>query len=518
MRNPEARADPAFDVAVLGGRLSAGLLAAVLARQGVRVLLVNPPGDLHAPAGETTVPYTAEVFRLLARRFEVPEIAAFGRFPELPARLRGTSGVNRGPGYLYHRPGRRQRPRECVRFAVPDEHAAWHPFLPNADRYALDLAAVHGAAVSVALLEDAGSDEDHAWVRAADGRLHRARFVVDAVGPGSPLVARNGGDDPTARLRHRSRVLATRMRDVVPFEDLAPRGRHRRFGPWSQGTVNHLFDGGWVQLVGFGNHAESRHPQTCVTLSVDPDRFDGLPADPDQAFHAVIGRFPDLARQFGGATAVVPWTDAPRWQRTAARTRGPRWFAMEPSASRNDPFLAREITTHAEIVHALAAALIHAVRAGDWSAEPFVRVARLQEELSRHGDRLLCAARTACQDVRLWSAFCRVWLVWQQLAHLSLRRARLAAEAAPDGDWSPVERYELGWMWFHAPAGLRELVARSLDAVDDVRAGSRTPGQAADLIFRGLKDGAFLPSPAVLGSHRPRLRPCPWRERLRLLR
>ncbi|WP_329216684.1 hypothetical protein OG352_12230 [Streptomyces sp. NBC_01485] len=111
-----------------------------------------------------------------------------------------------------------------------------------------------------------------------------------------------------------------------------------------------------------------------------------------------------------------------------------------------------------------------------------------------------------------------MWLVWQQLAQPALRRARLDAEASPGGDWSAVEWYELRWMWFHAPAGLRELVGRSLDAIDDVRAGTRTPGQAADVILRGLKDGAFAPSPAVLKSHRPRLHHSPWRERLRLLR
>ncbi|MFJ4568495.1 hypothetical protein ACIP4U_33520 [Streptomyces caelestis] len=140
-------------------------------------------------------------------------------------------------------------------------------------------------------------------------------------------------------------------------------------------------------------------------------------------FHAVIGGFPDPARRFRGASAAAPWTDSPLWQRTA-RTWGPRWFVSEPSAS-DDLFLTREITMNAEIVHALAAALIRAVRRGDWSAEPFTRVAPLQEELTRHNDRPLYAAHTACQDFRLRNALCRVWLVWQQLAQLSLRRARL---------------------------------------------------------------------------------------------
>jgi len=107
-----ASVEPAgtYDVAVLGSHLTAGLLGAVLARQGLRVLLVPVADGAGETAGETTVPYTSEVFLLIAKRFRVPEIAAFGRFADLPESVRSSSGVKKSLGFLYHHPGRPQDP------------------------------------------------------------------------------------------------------------------------------------------------------------------------------------------------------------------------------------------------------------------------------------------------------------------------------------------------------------------------------------------------------------------------
>ncbi|AXK37441.1 hypothetical protein DVA86_18280 [Streptomyces armeniacus] len=509
-----------YDVAILGSHLETGLLAAALARQGVRVLLAGASEDSSAPAGETTVPYTAEVFNLLARRFDVPEAAAFGLFPHLPDRIRAGSGLNKSLGYLYHRPGKPQHPDECVQFVVPGEHGEWHPYRPDVDRYARELARKYGALTTpdTTEVEDAWTEDDHtARVRVTGGTTYRARFLVDAVGAGSPLARRNGGDDMTPRLKHTSRVYAAVMRDVTPFEELVAMRRYRHMAPWSQGTVNHLFDGGWLQLAAFGNHEESGNPLTSVTLSLAPDAFPDLPDDPDKVFAEVIRNYPDIERQFQDATPVRPWTAAGQWQRTAGRTYGTGWFLLGRSAVRNDMFLARDITMGMESVCALAAALVAAVREDDFSPERFARIAEFQQELSRWNDALLHAARTACTDFRLWNAYCRIWLVWQQIAHLALRRARAEGEASEGRDWSAVEKYELGGMWFDAPSGLRDIISDSLRIIDSVRTGRVTPATAADQIFGKLREAPFIPPLKILKSARTRVYLYSWPQRIRML-
>ncbi|MBV2156581.1 NAD(P)/FAD-dependent oxidoreductase [Kitasatospora sp. SUK 42] len=490
-------ADPEekYDVAVVGAHLASNLLAAVLARQGLRVLVVDTESDATAPAGETTVPYTAEVFFTLARRFDIPEIAAFGLTCDLPDRVRRTSGAKRSLSFLYHRPGKAQDPRQTVQFNVPGEHSEWHMFRPDVDEYALQVARTYGARVvrHRRRLTDVSPlpGGDGVSVTTADGLRYRARYLVDSIGMDSPIIARLGGPDPVANLRSRSRVLTTHLAGVQRFEDRVPLSGYPRASPWSAGTISHLFAGGWLQVAHFDNHADAGTARTSVVLSVDPDVFGDLPKDPESAFRGLIDRFPQLRDTFSAAVAVRPWTADDVWQRTVDRTVGNRHFLFERSASRNDLFLSRDVTMAAELVYALAPVLIEAARTDDWSPERFAAVAGFQAELIGFNDRIIAAARIATRDFELWNAFSRVWLLWSMLAALSLKSAR--NQALRSGDWTPTHRLAEGAHWFALPYGLPELLEQTFAWTEEVREGRLTPAAAAGRVWRALDDAPFTP-------------------------
>ena len=253
MAGRTARTDTTYDVAVLGGHVASALLAAVLARQGVAVLLLDAGPAGHVPAGEDTVPYGAEIFALLADRFGLSEIAGFGHAAELPREVREVSGLKKNIGFLHHEEGREQDPRHVVQFVVPGEHSEWHLYRPAADEHAWRIAVAAGAATAGAARADAATTDpatsgavttgaattgpatpgaataagaatpgvawagerprlgdavvgaDAVTLTTEDGRAYRARFVVDGAGPESPLVKRLLGDDPGVALRQRSR-------------------------------------------------------------------------------------------------------------------------------------------------------------------------------------------------------------------------------------------------------------------------------------------------------------------------
>lgn len=490
-------ADPEekYDVAIVGAHLASSLLAAVLARHRLRVLLVDSEADATTPSGETTVPYTAEVFFTLARRFDVPEIAAFGLTCDLPDRVRRTSGVKRSLSFLYHQPGRPQNPQQTVQFNVPGEHSEWHMYRPDVDAYALEVARRYGARTvrhrrrlaDVAPLPGG----DGVSVTTADGARYRARYLVDSVGMDSPIIARLGGPDPVARMRTRSRVMLAHLSGASKFEDRVPLAGYPKASPWSAGTVSHLFDGGWLQVAHFDNHPESGTARTSVALSVDPDVHGDLPKDAESGFRALVDRFPQLRETFSAATAVQPWATDALWQRTVTQTVGSRHFLFERSAGRNDMFLSRDVTMAAELVHALAPALIEAARTDDWSPRRFAPVAAFQSELIAFNDRILAAAQIATRDFRLWNAFSRVWLLWSMLGALSLKSARNHALA--DGDWSGTHRLDEGAFWFALPTGLPELLEQTFAWTEEVREGRLTTGAAADRVWKALEEAPFTP-------------------------
>jgi FADH2 O2-dependent halogenase len=247
-----------------------------------------------------------------------------------------------------------------------------------------------------------------------------------------------------------------------------------------------------VQVVDFANHDEAGDDLCGVTVGLDPDLADTLPDDPEAAFRALIARFPTVARQFEGATVVGAWTDTTPWRSRVAATHGPRHVAIERAAVRTDEFLSRDITVAVEVVHALAAAVLRVVRDGATAGPQFERVARFQAELIDFNDRMLTSARIACRDFQLWNAYSRVWLLWQILAHLSLKRATADGGAAPPDSWQAVERFDSA-LWFQTPAGLAPLLDWFFEQCTQVQRGVLTPGAAAGAIFKALRRARFVP-------------------------
>lgn len=491
-----ARTDKTYDVAVLGGHVASGLLAAILARHGVDVLLLDAGPAGHVPAGEGTVPYGAEIFALLADRFEIPEIAGFGHAIKLPQEVREASGLKKNIGFLHHDEGREHDPKHTVQFVVPGEHNEWHLYRPAADAHAWDLAVSAGAATAEARpwLADADAAEDGVSLTLDDGRTYRTRFVVDGAGPESPLAKGLLGDDPGAPLRQRSRIIAGEMLDVGAFEDVTKFRRYRKAAPWSEGTTSHVFPGGWLQVIPFGNHPGSTNPRTSVTLSLDPDRFPSSGLAPEKEFSQVVERFPALARQFADASFTGEVVAEDGWQWRARRTLFDRVLLFERSASRNDLFLGRDLVMGAETIHALAPALIEAAASGEWDHPGLRRAARLQDDSIDYNDRMLEAARAACATFDLWNAYSRVWLLYQVIAAMSLKQARTAAAAAEGaGRWAPVESEDQAPFWYATPDGLRHLLYAAFDTCVQTVTGDIAPADAAECIFQSMRAADFVP-------------------------
>jgi tetracycline 7-halogenase / FADH2 O2-dependent halogenase len=493
---PIARTDVTYDVAVLGGHVASALLAAVLARAGVKVLLLDAGPAGHVPAGEGTVPYGAEIFALLADRFALPEIAGFGHAVKLPREVREVSGLKKNIAFLHHEERREQDPRHVVQFVVPGEHNEWHLYRPAADEHAWRIAVSAGAATADdrPRLTGAAVGEDDVTLTTGDGRTYHAEFVVDGAGPGSPLARSLLGDDPGVPLRGRSRVIAGHMHGVAPFENVSGVRKYRKAAPWSEGTTSHVFPGGWLQVIPFGNHPDSTNRRTSVTLSLDPGRFPSSGLTPEKEFAAFVERFPGLARQLADASFTGDVTAVDSWQWRASRTLFDRVFLFERSASRNDMFLGRDLVMGAELINALAPALIEAASAGDWDHPGLRRAARFQDDSIDWGDRMLEAARAACATFDLWNAYSRVWLLYQVIAAMSLKQARTAAAASEGAArWAPVERFAEAPFWYATPHGLRELLDDDFDLCVRTVAGAIAPADAADRVFHSLREADFVP-------------------------
>ena len=152
--------------------------------------------------------------------------------------------------------------------------------------------------------------EDGATVETASGETIRCAFVIDASGQKSVVADELGLRETPPRMRTSSRAIFTHMEGVKPFEDVDR--EPPPLAPWSQGTLHHFFDGGWMWVIPFGNFAGSQNQLCSVGLSFDNRRFPRDPADnPEEIWSRTLDFFSSRAASCPGSSLGLSATTSP---------------------------------------------------------------------------------------------------------------------------------------------------------------------------------------------------------------
>jgi FADH2 O2-dependent halogenase len=499
-RRPPER--PEIDVAILGSGIAGTALATVLARGGAKVLVLDGGSHPRFAIGESTIPYTSMLMRLVGERYEVPEFKQLTTFHNAQANITRNGGIKKNFGFLYHREGLPQIPEESHEFPIPKiTHTENHFFRQDLDSWLVTVALKHGVQLrQQARIVDVDIDDAGVTVIGESGETWRARFVVDASGFRSPIATKFDLRETPSRLRHHSRSIFTHMVDVTPYEETVPPGTFKTYNKWSQGTLHHVFEGGWLWVIPFNNHARATNPLVSVGLQLDPrihPKAEGL--TPEQEFRQFIERFPNVRKQFATARSVREWISTGRLQYSPKSTVGYRYCLTSHAAGFIDPLFSRGMSNTFEIINALAWRLLDAIREDDFAVERFEPVQRLEQGQLDFNDNLVANAYAAFADFDLWDAWCRVWALGQFLATMEINRAYAKFLNSHDlGVLEPLERI--------APHGalpeyepLRAVYAQVSDTVREVTAGQRTSQDAAAKIMGLLTAADFVP-PVGLGD------------------
>lgn len=503
--------DTRYDVAIIGGGIGGTTLAAILARNGVRVALVEGAAHPRFTIGESTIPETTFGFRVLARRYGVPELEYLATNGELRARVSAASGVKRNFSFVAHREGERMRATECTQYPTfgpplgPDSHY----FRQDVDAFLYHTAIRYGAAARTGtLITGAKFDGDGAELTTKDGDVLRASYVVDAGGIRAALPEMLGlRQEPPYRTRTRS--IFSHFTGVTPFDAVAPRRReHGLPSAFSEGTLHHLFDGGWIWVIPFDNHADSINPLCSVGVNLDIDKFpprEGV--SPQDEFWEIVGRFPDVAQQLRGARAVRPYLASRRNQFSSTSVIGDRWCLMPHASEFIDPLFSSGLAVTVMALNALAHRLIDAVRSDDFATERFEYLQTWVRRMFAYYDDLVGCSYVSFGDFELWNAWMRVWTIGTLYGVNAQNQAALDFERTKD----PTVFHRLeqppfrGLQAVDNPA-FAKLFATAVAAVRGYESGELTTAQAVPRIFAALRESGLCPD--VWGTLDPRNR-CP---------
>lgn len=485
-----------YDVAILGSGMAGGMLGAVLARNGVKVLLLDAGTHPRFAVGESTIPYTSGMTRLVADRYQVPELRALSSFKGIRDKVSRNCGQKQNFGFVYHREGRPQNSQEINQLVVPSVlRTETHLFRQDIDAYLFHVAVKYGAhpRLNTRIVDIDVDPDTGAVLRTDSGEEFRASYVVDGSGFRSPLADKFELRETPTRARTHSRCLFTHMTGVEAF-DKSPAARgHDQPNPWHHGTLHHVFDGGWLWVIPFDNHADSLNPLCSVGLTLDPRVFPKGDQTPQQEFDAFLRSYPEIAHQFRNATSVRPWVSTGRLQYSAKQVVGERFCLTSHAAGFIDALYSRGLTNTLELVNALGWRIIEASKDGDWSLERFGYLEELQQGLFDFHDDIVYSSFVGFRDYELWNAVNRTWMLGTMLGNVMLEDAYYRFEqTGNDAVFRELEMHGHPGSPLPVSSGFNEMGKMTRELCLAVEAGKEQPGEAARKILGYIRDADFI--------------------------
>lgn len=492
--NPQTK----YDVVILGAGMAGTVLGAILARNGARVAIVDSQRHPRFAVGEATIRETTMMIKILAERFDVPELNHLSSYVAVTKNIAPTSGMKRHISYAYQHDGEPQRSGEYFQVSVPEtfDGPEVHYMRQDTDQYLVKVAEQHGCSVREGVaVGKVAFDKLGVTVSLGDGSMIEASYVVDATGYKSVLADQLGLRESPTRFRSNTRSIFTHMTGVTPYEECSLAKGDPSIQRWSQGTLHHCFDGGWIWVIPFDNGPGGTNPLISVGLQFDNRKhpYDGTP--PEVEFKNTIERFPSVREQFKDAVATRKWVSSfDRLQYSSTRTVGDRWCLMSHAAGFLDPLFSRGLVLTMRSMLPTAELILGAIEDGDFSAERFAKLDEIQQKTLDNIDAMVHGMYTSWRDFDLFDAFARFWYSSGVLGFFQIESAYSTFKRTRDRDrlrdmlfgqyrGSLCSAFPQFQPYFAAQVA-------TIRAVDD---GSLSPAEAASQIMGRIRQADFLP-------------------------
>jgi tetracycline 7-halogenase / FADH2 O2-dependent halogenase len=488
-----------YDVIILGTGVGGTMLGAILARHKLKVLMIDSETHPRFAIGEATTPDTNFRLKLLALKYNLPEISHLSAFQPLRDFVSPASGVKRAFSFLYQREGAEQIATETHQYPTlaPPMGPDCHFFRQDTDAYMMAVAVNYGAKVrQKTRIAEIDIQEDHVRLVSEQGEAFVGKYLVDGTGMKSVLAHKFELRDDPDNFRTNTRAIFTHMVGVKLYDQIgSSRKKHGLKYPLSQSTLHHIFEGGWFWIIPFNNHQDSTNPLCSVGLVLNRRIHPETGIDPEEEFWSYVRKFPDMMRQFESAQAIRGWMSTGRLQYGAKNITGHRYCLLSHAGFFIDPLYSTGLALTTAWVDLLGGQLLKAFEANDFSVENFEHLNSFFKNNIGYADEMVSSSFVAFRDFELWDAWFRVWVVALFIGtalNASLYLRYLETKDKRVLDQSGKEPYSvlLGGKF----AVFQELYRQALAEMDRVRDGQTSPAEAAQKIrglFKGIK---YLPT------------------------
>lgn len=487
-----------YDVVIAGSGISASTTSIILADNDLNVLMIEAGQHPRFAIGEALLPQSSMWMWILGEYYDIPEIQYLSDANKVVDNITSSCGIKHSIGYIYHEKGEQftgDKGHQLIPPRLPfysESHFIRkdidHFLVKSAEKYGVDY-------VDMTRITDVEINEDKVTV-ATDNGATEAAFFIDATGSSSILADKMGYRDQPDQLQTNSRCIFTHVEGLEPFDELIPDGSHpQQTNRLHDGTLHHVFDGGWMWIIPFDNFERSSATKASIGLMLDNNKYptdESLSAE--EEFFKIISEFPDIDRHLRPTEPIMKWVRTGRLQRTSNQSAGHRHYLTHNTYGFVDPLYSRGLINTFESVFLGTNLLLEAFEEQDFSADRFKPLTEMHHKQIQSADMMISNAYKAMDNFKVWNAWTQMWLAQILFHDIYIQRHcfkyfasgdkaefdRLLSETCP-GDKAPfVPEKESMYL----------TIINALNAYDN---GNITADEASDMMLNEMKLADWLP-------------------------
>lgn len=487
-----------YDVVVLGGGLMSGTICSILSKNNIDTLMIDNSCHPKFAIGEALVPESSFMFKYLAKKYDIPELDSFSSHWNIMEHISPTSGVKRALSTIYQEEGGSVDIVQIPAISPPLGPDA-HLFRQDTDAYICHAAVKYGTSVlHNTQIKKIDIAEDIVKIELADGGMVNAKYIIDAGGKNSvvadTLGVRNEGDFKT-----NSRAIFTHMVGVEFVDKYLPREELKTCNfALAQGTLHHIFDGGWFWIIPFGNHPKSTNKVCSVGLVLDNNKYPYTGKDPKEEFYEFAKKSDSLMKQLEGAQTVRPWIGSKEKLQYSidGAPVGERWALVGPAAAFVDPLYSPGINTTLNFINCLIPRVINSVKNDDYSLDNYKCVVDDWKNSSMMWDKMIHASYIAFRSSKLWRTWFRLWNVFGFTGNVLITNMMLQYYAT--GDKTILDRkyeYPMNGPFASRLEPCLEMFEKAYELMTMVEDGTMSEEAVIDKLHILMEEQKFFPFP-----------------------
>ena len=315
-----------YDVVIAGSGISATMQAAILAKNGLSVLMIESDRHPRFALGEAMLPQSTLWAFIIGEYYDIPEIKILSDTNHILEKITSSCGIKHSIAFAYHEKEEELNENKVHQFIPPHMpfYSESHLLREDIDLYLLGVAINYGSDY----LEDTKITQVNFLSKEVEIVTNRgeykATYYIDASGKNSKIAQQLNLRKDAVEAKTHSRTIFTHVSNLDPFDELimefdfAPQSRR-----YHDGTMHHVFKGGWIWVIPFDNTDKSNAKLASIGLTLDTRVFpENSLLSPEEEFKSIIRQFPTIHKHLGNLTNTRPYIRTGRLQYSASQSVG----------------------------------------------------------------------------------------------------------------------------------------------------------------------------------------------------